>query len=274
MPEEDPVRHDLEGDKITFGRGPDNDIQVLISEVSVKHGEFIAEGDSYKIVDNGSTNGTKVNGTKIDSSGRELEAMDKVLLGETIDCYFVATAVLEASEISELINDIDAKAPKTGTAPIAVAAPAGGGGAKPAPVKPAPVAPGGAKPPTPAPGGPKPPAPGGAKPAPAPPGGVKPAPAQPAQPAAANPGAATVKLDQVRPPASGGGPAQPPQPGGVKPPTAAPAPPAGTKPPAPGGPQPPKPVSPTPLKRPDAPGGPATPPKIPLPGKKEEGDEG
>lgn len=267
MPEEDPVRHDLEGEKITFGRGPDNDIQVLVSEVSVKHGEFVAAGDGYKLVDNGSTNGTKVNGTKIDSSGKELEAMDKILLGETIDCYFVATSVLEASDMADLIKDIEAKAPKTGTAPVAVAAPAGGGGApapaKPAPggVKPAPVAPGGAKPPT--------PAPGGAKPAPA-------APAQPAQPAAANPGAATVKLDQVRPPASGGGPAQPPQPGGVKPPTAAPAPPAGAKPPAPGG-AAPQPVSPTPLKRPDAPGEsgePAAPPKIPLPGKKEESEEG
>ncbi len=256
LPDQDPTRHDLEGEKITFGRGPDNDIQILVSEVSVKHGEFAAEGEGFKIVDNGSTNGTKVNGVKIDSSGKALEPMDKVLLGETIDCYFVATAVLDASEMSELIKDIESKAGKTGTAPVAVAAPAGGGAA-PAPVKPAPVSP------------------GGAKPAPVAPGAAKPAPVQPAQPAAANPGAATVKLDQVRPPA-GGGPAQPPKvapPGGVKPPTAAPAPPAGANPPAPGGAPAPQPVSPTPLKRPDAPGGAASPPKIPLPGKKKEDEE-
>ncbi|MEM7603614.1 MAG: FHA domain-containing protein, partial [Verrucomicrobiota bacterium] len=65
MPDDGPVTHDLDGDSISLGRGPDNDIQVLISEVSVKHGELKADGDGFKIVDLGSTNGTLVNGAKV-----------------------------------------------------------------------------------------------------------------------------------------------------------------------------------------------------------------
>jgi len=240
MPDEGPVAHELDGDSISLGRGPDNVIQVLIAEVSVKHGELKADGDGFKIVDLGSTNGTLLNGAQVGGEGSALSPMDKVLLGATVSAYFVPTAVLAATPPEELIASIEASpksTPTPGTAKVAVAAPV----AQPAPGVPV----------------------------------ARPAVALPVKPGALTPavaGAATVKLEQVRPGPPAPGPARPP---GVAP--AAPAPPrpvggppapgaAPVAPPRPaGGPPAPQPVSPVPLKRPGSDGAPAA-PSVPLPG--------
>ena len=274
IPDEDPARHDLEGEAVAVGRGPDNGIQILVAEVSVKHGEFRSGEDSWRLVDTGSTNGTKVNGNAIDEEGVDLKPMDKILFGATIAAYFVPSAVLDSTPPEELIASLES--PSDEEEPAAEAAPVE--------AKPAPAAPGGAKP--------APAAPGAAKP------GTPPV-AQPAKPAGVAPvaaGAQTVKLNQVRPSAPGGGPAKPAPaapgaakpapvakpapaaPGGAKPAPAAPgaakpapaAPAKPSAPPAPGGASPaaPKPVAPVPLKRPGA----GQAPQVPKPPeKKEEG---
>jgi pSer/pThr/pTyr-binding forkhead associated (FHA) protein len=124
IPGEDPARHDLSGDSITVGRGPDNGIQVLVSEVSVQHGALNATEESYRIVDNGSTNGTKVNGTPV-GDGVELSPMDRILLGDTVPAYFVPSAILEATPVAEVVASIEERA-KESPAPVATqpAAPA------------------------------------------------------------------------------------------------------------------------------------------------------
>lgn len=227
IPEQDPAIHELSGDSVSLGRGPDNDIQVLVSEVSVKHAEFKIDGDSVKIADVGSTNGTKVKGEVINEAGVELSEKSKVLLGETIPAYFVSAADLEGSSPDDLIKFIEeaeeSPGPKTEpVAPVAAAVPA----ATPvAPVKPGAVAPG--------------------------------AVAAPAAPAAS--GATTVKLSAVKP-NNGPAPAAP----AVPTPAVGPVAP---KPIAPAAPGEAKPVAPVPLKRPGAEGGPKsvplpkTPPK-------------
>ncbi len=143
-----PARHDLRGEVVTLGRGPDSDIQVLVSEVSVKHAEFRVSAEGTKIADVGSTNGTAVNGTRIASVPISLSPNDKLTLGNTIPVYFVPTAVLDSTPINEVINSIDSAVPET--APVAAIA-----AAAPAPVRPvasSPVAPaapaGGAAPPS------------------------------------------------------------------------------------------------------------------------------
>lgn len=255
IPGRDPIRHDLTGDRITIGRGPDNGIQILVAEVSVKHGELVQSGDQCRIVDLGSTNGTKLNGVTVTGAGADLAPMDKLLLGATIPAYFVPSAVLAATPLDELIASLES-APKAAvrvqTAPVAVAVPA-------AATKIGGPAPAGARPGAPA-GPPKP-----GVPAPVRPG----APAVPARPAvaAASSGATTVRLEQVRP-ASGAGPVRPavPAPGGApRPPVAGlvKAPSVPGAPPVPGAPTVPQPKSPLPLKRPPTVGG--TPPSIPLP---------
>ncbi len=124
MPGQEPRQHEITADLTTLGRGPDNDLQILVSEISVKHAQFKKEGDGVKIVDSGSTNGTKVNGVRIDTAGRVLSAMDHLLLGETIKAYFVPTAMLAATPAAELIVSL-ASPPKVAatpeTAPVAIA---------------------------------------------------------------------------------------------------------------------------------------------------------
>ncbi len=132
MPDQDPSQHKLEGDSVSVGRGPESGIQILVAEVSVQHGAFEATEEGWKLVDGGSTNGTKVNGAPV-GDGVELSPMDRILFGDTIPAYFVPTAVLEATPVEELIGCIDAEK-KDAPAPVAEAAPA-------APVKPAGTAP-------------------------------------------------------------------------------------------------------------------------------------
>ncbi len=132
MPDRDPSQHKLEGDSVSVGRGPDSGIQILVAEVSVQHGAFEATEEGWKLVDGGSTNGTKVNGAPV-GDGVELSPMDRILFGDTIPAYFVPTAVLEATPVEELIASIDAEK-KDAPALVAEAAPA-------APVKPVGTAP-------------------------------------------------------------------------------------------------------------------------------------
>ncbi len=229
-PEEGLTRHDISGETATLGRSPDNDIQVLVSEVSVSHAEFSKAGDKLRIADKGSTNGTVLNGVKVGPEGADVTPMSKLLLGATIDGYLVPSAVLAATPMEELAATIDADAAKPKTAPVAVAASAG------------------AKPPV-----------AIAAPAPAATGAqtvrlnqVKPSLAGPAAPAA--PGAPVPAAPG--PPALGGPPAPP----ATKLPTPAAPGQAAPGPPAPGAAPGVKPAAPVPLKRP-APGGAA--PKAP-----------
>jgi hypothetical protein len=253
LPGEEPARHDLAGDSVTFGRSPENQIQMLIAEVSVRHGRFDRDGEGYRVVDPGSTNGTRVNGAPVGPDGVALKPMDRLVIGTVVNAYFIPTAVLASTPVADLVASLEAsKAAATPkTAPVALASPTA---APAAPVRPAaPAAPGApARSPVPVGGPPVPPA---------------------------SPGGTTVKLDQVRgpgvkpaaipapsrPPVTGV-PAAPAAPGAapVRPAGVVPVKPAGAVPvrppvapgatPAPGG------VQPIPLKRP-APSSPT----IPLP---------
>lgn len=209
-PGEAPVRHDLVADSTTIGRGPDSGIQILVSEVSVRHGAIIREGDSYRCVDTGSTNGTLVNGASIDATGVVLHPMAQILFGTVIPAYFIPCSILATTPIEELIASLQASAKKK-TAPVSVIA-------QPSPVRSVqpvqsavPVSPGGAtvrldqvRPPVAAPGvRPPVPAPAGSGPM-RPPGvapGVRP-------PVAAPPGSGPMRPPGVAP--------------GVRPPVAAP----------------------------------------------------
>lgn len=226
IPGEAPVRHDLGADTVTFGRSPENDIQILVAEVSVTHGKLVREGDSYRIVDSGSTNGTQANGAKVGPEGAVLNPMARIVVGTVVPAFFVPVAALAATPLEELVASLEsAAAPATPkTAPVAVAAPA-----SPAPVRAAvpvavaatPATPGGAtvkldqvrgpvpvkpvaQPPR-APGAPPAaPAPPGAAPQPLRPPGVAPAAAkpgapQPLRPPGAAPTAPTIPLPKSPP---------------------------------------------------------------------------
>src|SRR5438874_396083 len=55
------VTHELVDLAITIGRGPDNTIVVNDQSISTHHAQLLLEGDTYRLKDLNSTNGTRVN---------------------------------------------------------------------------------------------------------------------------------------------------------------------------------------------------------------------
>ena len=77
----------LKGEITTLGRSSDNDIQIREDHLSRNHLRIIARGNTCFIVDLGSTNGTLLNGEKIEP-GKEMEVGEgsPIVIGKTIVC--------------------------------------------------------------------------------------------------------------------------------------------------------------------------------------------
>ncbi|MEZ6071705.1 MAG: FHA domain-containing protein [Pirellulales bacterium] len=61
-------RYPIEAVPLSIGRDPTSDIQLDFSRVSREHAVIVLEGGSYRVRDLGSTNGTFVNGSRIDEA--------------------------------------------------------------------------------------------------------------------------------------------------------------------------------------------------------------
>ena len=72
----------LTGSVITVGRLADSGISLNDANVSRRHAEFRATGTSFAVVDLGSTNGTKVNGIRIEGE-HQLSEGDIISFGST-----------------------------------------------------------------------------------------------------------------------------------------------------------------------------------------------
>jgi hypothetical protein len=66
---------------ITVGRNPESNLVLADPNVSRSHAEIRPQGDRFVVVDLGSTNGTRVNGVRVDQ--RVLEDGDEVSFGNT-----------------------------------------------------------------------------------------------------------------------------------------------------------------------------------------------
>ncbi len=73
--------YDLEKDRILVGREEDTDIVIDNASVSRKHAEFRREGDGWVVQDLGSSNGTFLNGTKLEAA-TPIKAGDEVGFGK------------------------------------------------------------------------------------------------------------------------------------------------------------------------------------------------
>jgi Protein of unknown function (DUF3662)/FHA domain len=75
------VSHDVDRPLMTLGRSRDCDIAIDDPSVSRRHAELHREDGGFTLVDLGSTNGTQVNGQKIDRV--TLQSGDRITLGQT-----------------------------------------------------------------------------------------------------------------------------------------------------------------------------------------------
>ena len=124
IPNQAPAAHSLNGEKVTLGRSPDNDIQILIREISTSHCEFRQTPSGYEITDLGTTNGTKLNEQPVKESALPLKNRDILLLGETVSAYFIETSESEAIDVQGLIGEIKEEAEKAKPAVKKLAPPA------------------------------------------------------------------------------------------------------------------------------------------------------
>lgn len=85
MPNRPEVTHQLSGERITIGRGPENTIQIANSAVSARHAELIAEDGHYRLHDLESTNLTFVDGAAV--ADFHLRQDCRIAFG-TVECIF------------------------------------------------------------------------------------------------------------------------------------------------------------------------------------------
>jgi pSer/pThr/pTyr-binding forkhead associated (FHA) protein len=71
--------HELVEDLITVGRSPDNMIVINDPSVSTHHAELHRVGETYRLKDRDSTNGTQVNGTPVAETGLRFD--DRIRFG-------------------------------------------------------------------------------------------------------------------------------------------------------------------------------------------------
>jgi hypothetical protein len=74
-------RFSLTDSVITIGRHPDSNLVLADPNVSRNHAEIRPQGDRFEVVDLGSTNGTRVNGVRVDA--QVLQDGDEVSFGNT-----------------------------------------------------------------------------------------------------------------------------------------------------------------------------------------------
>ena len=107
---------ELNADLMTVGRVEGNDLEIPDGSVSSHHGQFTNEGGHWVFTDLGSTNGTKVNG----------ERVDRVELGHGASFEIGSVAAVFYEDAAEAVP-----ASRGGTAPRTSTAASGGFGTTP-----------------------------------------------------------------------------------------------------------------------------------------------
>jgi len=104
-PDQPPAQFQLRGTRVGVGRGQDNQITVEHDSVSSTHCEFRQTEGGYEVVDVGSTNGTRVNGSAVKDAPQALGDGDRILLSEVVPVYFYRLASGEQAPLMSAESD-------------------------------------------------------------------------------------------------------------------------------------------------------------------------
>lgn len=96
---------ELVNDVYTIGRTEDNDICIPDGTLSSKHAEIIKLGDMFKVIDKGSTNGTRINGERITESN--LRSSDILQVGGIEILFDSEDASTKASNTTQTNINLD-----------------------------------------------------------------------------------------------------------------------------------------------------------------------
>jgi serine/threonine protein kinase len=107
----------MDGREVTFGRGADNMIAIPNAEMSRRHCRIYWDGASYVVEDLGSSNGTRVNGEKVQTA--PLKNGDQIQMGSLVfEFRLVSSAPVQAPARPDAANatsgDGELAAPATG----------------------------------------------------------------------------------------------------------------------------------------------------------------
>ncbi|QDT37113.1 ATP-binding protein [Stratiformator vulcanicus] len=103
------ARYECDGRLMHIGRGGRNEIRVLDSEVSRRHAMVEFDDDSYRIADLKSSNGTFVNGSKVES--HQLVNGDRIRVGRSVILFSQSPSDVDSRPMVELVDLLDQGAP-------------------------------------------------------------------------------------------------------------------------------------------------------------------
>lgn len=107
------VPHELAEELITVGRGPDNAILIDHPSVSGRHAQLQRVGDIYRLKDLDSTNGTQVNGQRVNETA--LRFGDRIRFGK-IEALFESDVSDQAQPLPE-IQEVEARPAESSVRP-------------------------------------------------------------------------------------------------------------------------------------------------------------
>lgn len=95
-----PTHKNLHEDQVLMGRALTNDIRLVSSQISKVHVRFELDEGKWQIVDLGSSNGTRLNGLKLEADrGYFLRGGDELIVGDVVVLYLDAEGLLDLTSL-------------------------------------------------------------------------------------------------------------------------------------------------------------------------------
>lgn len=95
-----PTHKNLHEDQVLLGRALTNDIRLVSNQISKVHVRFELDEGKWQIVDLGSSNGTRLNGLKLEADRAYfLRDGDELILGDIVILYLDAEGLLDMTSI-------------------------------------------------------------------------------------------------------------------------------------------------------------------------------